>query len=358
MKRNQLLTAFSLLALLGFLIYAQNCLDAYMVRILNVCAIYAVLALSMNLVNGFTGLFSLGHAGFMAVGAYTTALLTMPEATKQQIFYMVPLVKPLDTLTLPFPVALVVAGLMAAAVGYLIAAPVLRLKGDYLAIATLGFAEIIRVIFTNTQNITNGALGLKGIPDTTNLYWSFGAVAVTLVVLVSLINSSYGRAIKAIREDEVAAEAMGISITKHKNLAFVVGAFFAGVGGGLLGNLLGTIDPKMFTFITTFNILLIIVLGGMGSFTGSIISAFIITIANEVLRFLDESINLGFVVFEGIVGLRAVVFSALLMLVVLFYRHGLMGTNEFSWDQLLDRNTWRRWIFKNYKPQSRGGANK
>ncbi|NLW56494.1 MAG: branched-chain amino acid ABC transporter permease [Firmicutes bacterium] len=334
-RRNQILTTVSILLLLGFIYFAENYLDLYIVRILNVCAIYAILGMSMNLINGFTGLFSLGHAGFMAVGAYTTALLTMPPAVKQQIFYLTPLIKPLDQMNLAFPLALLVGGLLTALVGSMIAAPVLRLKGDYLAIATLGFAEIIRVVFTNTQSITNGALGLKGIPALTNLWWSFGTAAFTLVVLLSLINSSYGRALKAIREDETAAEAMGINLAKHKTLSFVTGAFFAGIGGGLLGNLLGTIDPKMFSFMFTFNILLIVVLGGMGSLTGSIISAFIVTFANEYLRFLDESINLGFFVLRGKVGMRSVVFSATLMFVVLFYRHGLMGSKEFSWDRLL-----------------------
>lgn len=335
-NRDRILTAISILLLVIFLFLAENYFDLYIVRILNVCAIYAILGMSMNLINGFTGLFSLGHAGFMAVGAYVTALLTMSPSVKTQIFYMAPLIKPLDVINLPFPVALLLGGILSAFVGYLIGAPALRLKGDYLAIATLGFAEIIRVVFTNTQRLTNGALGLKGIPATTNLWWSFGGLAITAVVLVSLINSSYGRAFKAIREDEVAAESMGINLARHKNLSFVTGAFFAGIGGGLLGNLLGTIDPKMFTFTFTFNILLIIVLGGMGSITGSIISAFIVTIAQEVLRFLDESLNLGFIVLNGKVGMRMVVFSALLMIVVIFYRHGLMGTNEFSWEKLLN----------------------
>ena len=322
----------------AFVWFAEGHLDTYIVRILNVCAIYAVLGMSMNLINGFTGLFSLGHAGFMAVGAYATALLTMPTEVKQSIFYLTPIVKPLDVMTAPFPIALLIGGILAAVVGFLIGAPTLRLKGDYLAIATLGFAEIIRVIFTNTQSLTNGALGLKGIPAITNLWWSFGTMVLTAVILGSLINSSYGRALKAIREDEIAAESMGINLAKHKNLAFVTGAFFAGIAGGLLGNLLGTIDPKMFNFLFTFNILLIIVLGGMGSLTGSIIAAFIVTSSAEILRFLDESINLGFVVIPGKVGLRQVVFSALLMLVVLFYRQGLMGSREFGWDRLFDQD--------------------
>jgi len=346
-KRNMILTMLSMLILIVVLFFIDKNLDSYNTRILNLCAIYVILALSMNLVNGFTGLFSLGHAGFMAVGAYTTALLTMSADMKAQNFFLAPIIKPLANLTLPFFPALIIAGLVSAFVGYLIATPVLRLKGDYLAIATLGFSEIIRVVFTNTQTLTNGALGLKGIPDTTNIWWTFGMAAVTVIIISSLINSSYGRALKAIREDEIAAESMGINLFKHKVLAFTIGAFFAGIGGGLLGNLLGTIDPLMFRFILTFNILLIIVLGGMGSITGSIIAAFIVTIAGEALRFLDETMNLGFITIQGIPGLRMVVFSALLMLVVIFFRHGLMGTKEFSFDKIIQ-------IFSR-KPSEKGG---
>ena len=335
-RRDIILTSASILLLLVFINFASGNLDAYKVRILNLCAIYTVLGLSMNLINGFTGLFSLGHAGFMAVGAYTTAILTMSPLTKQQNFFLAPILPPLDRLNVPFLLAILIGGLLAAFVAFLIGAPALRLKGDYLAIATLGFSEIIRIIFTNTQRITNGALGLKSIPNTTNLWWSYGAAVVTIAVMALLISSSYGKAFKAIREDEIAAESMGINLFKHKVLSFVIGAFFAGVGGGLLGSLMGTIDPLMFRFSFTFSILLIIVLGGMGSITGTVIAAFIISSATEFLRFLDQSINLGFVVIPGISGLRMVVFSALLMIVVLFFRHGLMGTNEFSWDKIID----------------------
>jgi branched-chain amino acid transport system permease protein len=234
---------------------------------------------------------------------------------------------------LPFVVALIIGGLLSAFLAFLIGAPALRLKGDYLAIATLGFAEIIRIIITNAQTLTNGALGLRGIPRTTNLYWSFGIAIVTIIILISLINSSYGRALKSIREDEIAAESMGINLFKHKAIGFAVGAFFAGVGGGLLGNLMGTIDPNMFKFSLTFNILLIIVIGGMGSVTGTVISAFIVTILGEALRFLDmeKQFDLGIFSFSGIPGLRMVIFSILLMVIVLFFRHGIMGSKEFSW---------------------------
>jgi branched-chain amino acid transport system permease protein len=341
MKNNKILNIALIVIIFLLLIVANGNLDSYVVRILNLCAIYSVLGLSMNLINGFTGMFSLGHAGFIAVGAYTTALLTMSEKVKTQNFFMEPLMAPFNSISIPFLPALLIAGLLSAFIAFLIGAPALRLKGDYLAIATLGFAEIIRIVLNNAQSLTNGALGLRGIPRATNLYWSFGVAIVTIIILISLIKSSYGRALKAIREDEIAAESMGINLFKHKTIAFTIGAFFAGVGGGLLGNLMGTIDPNMFKFVLTFNILLIIVIGGMGSITGTVISAFIVTILGELLRFLDmeKEFNFGFISFNGIPGLRMVVFSVILMVIVLFFRNGIMGTKEFSWKFLFKKTT-------------------
>ncbi len=347
-RKSNILTLISIIVLFLFLIYANRNFDAYQIRILNLCAIYTILGLSMNLINGFTGLFSLGHAGFMAVGAYTTALLTMTLAAKEQNFFMAPLVYPLNSIVWPFLPSLILGGLFAALIAYLVGAPVIKLRGDYLGIATLGFAEIIRVVFTNTQGITNGALGLKGIPNTTNIWWSFGIAAVTTIIMISLINSSYGRAMKAIREDEIAAQNMGIDLFKHKMMSLVIGAFFAGVGGGLLGNLLGTIDPLMFRFFLTFNILFIIVLGGMGSITGTVISAFIVTISMEVLRFLDEAIRIGPIYIKGVAGMRMVFFSVILIVVIIYYSQGLMGTREFSWNKLLGGNK--------KKPLAKGGT--
>lgn len=336
-KKNAYLTLGVILLLMGFIAYADANFDSYQNRVLNLCAIYTVLGLSMNLINGFTGLFSLGHAGFMAVGAYTTALLTMSPASKASTFVLEPIIGPLANIQFPFFVALFIGGALSALVAYLIGAPTLRLRGDYLAIATLGFSEIIRIVFTNTQTITNGSLGLKSIPPYTTLWWSYGIMVATIVFMVVLINSSYGKAFKAIREDEIAAESMGINLFKHKVMSFVLGAFLAGVGGGLLANLLGTINPTMFRFVLTFNVLLIIVLGGMGSITGTVISAFVVTAGLEYLRFLDETIDLGFIQIPGIAGMRMVVFSVLLMIVVIFFSNGLMGNREFSWNKLFQR---------------------
>lgn len=306
--------------------------DDYVRRVLNLSAIYAIVSVSMNLVNGFTGLFSLGQAGFMAIGAYSVAIFTVPLEAREAIFYVVPQNPVLATIHLPFPVALILGGLIAALVAVLIGLPVLRLKSDYLAIATLGFSEIIRIIFTNLKSITNGALGIKSIPKMPTMWVFFGVMILSVIFIVLLINSSYGRAFKAIREDEIAAEAMGINLFKHKVMSFAIGAFFAGIGGGLLASLLGTVDPKQFYFTMTYNFLLIIVLGGMGSISGTVIASFVVTIGLELLRFFDEPLELfGYNIAVFRAGFRMVIFSALLMMLVLFFRNGLLGQKELSW---------------------------
>ncbi|HHX24174.1 MAG TPA: branched-chain amino acid ABC transporter permease [Thermoanaerobacterales bacterium] len=332
-----MLTILVIALLFLFLYWTESHLDAYMMRILNLCAINAVLALSLNLTNGFTGLFSLGTAGFMAVGAYTSALLTMPPNVKTMNFFMEPINPILLDINVHFFFALLIAGILSAIVGFLIGAPVLKLKGDYLAIATLGFSEIISVVFTNTQTITNGALGLKGIPQYTNQYWSWGVVVLIVLGLKALVNSSYGRAFKAIREDETAAQAMGINLFKHKTLSFTISAFIAGIGGALLANLNSTIDPTMFRFFFTYQILLIVVLGGMGSITGSMISACVMTVLMEMLRVVESPMKIGFISLPGISGMRMVVYSMILILVVLFLRQGIMGEKEISWNLLLEK---------------------
>lgn len=319
MDKKKYLSKLILLAVAVVVLFVLNAvLDPYPLRIVNLAAIYIILALSMNLINGFTGLFSLGHAGFMAVGAYTTAILTMSPANKEMNFYMKPMIPFFANLEVGFLPAIILAGFVTAFFAFLIGAPVLKLTDDYLAIATLGFSEIIRIVLINTQSLSNGALGLKGIPNHATTAWTWGLAILTVILITLLMNSSYGKALRAIKEDEIAAKAMGINLFSHKLMSFIVGAFFAGIGGGLLGSQLGTIDPTLFKFTFTFNILLIVVLGGMGSITGSVVSAIIVTLSMEALRFLDESINLGFVVIPGIPGMRMVVFSLILMLVVIF----------------------------------------
>lgn len=334
---NALLTVLLLAALCGVLFYIDGNASKYIIRISMLCAINIVLALSMNLVQGFTGIFSLGHAGFMAIGAYSVALLTIPVNKKATIFMLEPLVAPLDTLTLPFGVALVIGGILAAAVAFIIGLPCLRLRGDYLAIATLGFSEIIRILITNAQGLTNGAQGLKSIPKT-SIWWCYGIALATIIFIALFISSSHGKALKAIREDEIAAESMGIPLLGSKMMSFMISAFLAGVGGGLYAAYIGTIGPDVFQISRTYDILMIVVMGGMGSISGSVVAAFIVTIGQEWLRVLDGPITwLPFWPENGVSGMRMVVFSLLLLVIILFFRNGLFGHKEVTWNAIGDR---------------------
>ncbi|HDP78766.1 MAG TPA: branched-chain amino acid ABC transporter permease [Mesotoga infera] len=331
-KTKLILTIASVLVFLLLIGLAESFLDPFLRRILNVAGIYVILAVSLNLINGFTGQFSLGHAGFMAIGAYTAALLYMSPALKAMNFFIQPLIWPLSEIQIPFFFALIVGGAVAAVAGFAVGAPCLRVGGDYLAIVTFGFAEIIRVILNNLQGITNGPLGLKGLPTYTNLWWTWGWALFTIYFIKKLVDSSYGRALKSIREDEVAAEAMGINLFKHKTLAFVVGAFFAGIGGGLLGSLLMTIDPNSFNINLTFQIVMIILLGGLGSITGSIVMGVTFAFLMEFLRFVESPMNVFGMVIPGIAGMRMLIFAVILVITVIFFRRGLFGQKEFSWD--------------------------
>ncbi|MEA3453850.1 MAG: branched-chain amino acid ABC transporter permease [Candidatus Caldatribacteriota bacterium] len=333
-----LLNISIIMLIIIFVIIANKNFDSYVIRILNLCAIYIILGVSLNLINGFTGQFSLGHAGFMAIGAYSSALLYMSPELKEVNFFITPIIWPLSVIQIPFVFSLIIAGLVSAGVGFLVGVPCLRLKGDYLAIVTFGFSEIIRVIFNNLQNVTNGPLGLKGLPIYTNLWWSFGIAILTILVVKNLINSSYGRALKSIRESETAAEAMGVSLFFHKSLAFAIGAFFAGLGGALLGSFIMTIDPNTFSFLLTFQLIVIVIVGGLGSITGTVISAIIITVLMEVLRSVEAPMNIFGLHLPGIPGMRMLVFAILLMAVVLFFKKGLMGKKEWSWDGLFKKN--------------------
>jgi branched-chain amino acid transport system permease protein len=270
----------------------------------------------------------------MAIGAYVTAVLTIPTGVRPNVYYMNGIAPWLENLHLPMIPAMLLGGLFAAALAALIGIPVLRLKSDYLAIATLGFAEIIRALLAAPMmdRITNGSYGLNNIPGFKNLFQPVLIAAVCIIVMIMLINSSFGRAFKAIREDEVAAEAMGINLFRHKELSFVISSFFTGISGGMLAVFMRSIDTKTFQVTLTYNILLIVVLGGIGSVSGSIIGSILINGGQEWLRFLDEPHAIaGYSIPLFRPGLRMVIYSILLMVVVLFWRSGIMGTNEFSW---------------------------
>ena len=346
-------------------------------------AVYSLVAVSMNLLNGFTGLFSLGQAGFMLLGAYTYAILTVPMAAKEQVYYLyggsavkfslVDLFQGIFgaagaagavALILAVLVGILCAGLVAALFAAAIGTPVLRLKSDYLAIATLGFAEILRALFQwqTLGPITNGANMLKSFPTFADFniknasgevvlrlstFVPFLLAILSIAVIVLLIHSSYGRAFKAIRDDEVAAEAMGISLFKHKMLSFVISSFFAGVGGALFAMYVANAQAKVFTSTMTYEILLIVVIGGIGSVSGSIIGAFLYVACSEWwLRFLDAETYIGsFKVPLLRSGFRMVVFSVVIMIIVLFFSQGIMGDKELTFEGI------GGWLKKHKKPK-------
>ncbi len=345
MERERLIkitaTVIGLLAIGGFLKWTNSYASPYLVQILNITAIYIILSTSYNLVNGVTGQFSLGPNAFIAIGAYTAALLTMTPAEKEITFIIQPIIWPLGKIAIPFFPSLILAGIASALFAFLIGFPVFRVRGDYLAIVTLGFGEVVRVFATNAISITNGSLGLKGISKFTSLGWSWGWAVFTVFCLIGLVESNYGRAMKAIREDETAAQAMGINTFRYKMLAFITSAFFQGIGGGLLAHHLTTIDPKLFTFLFTFNLLIMIVAGGLGSMTGSIIGAVVFAWGFELLRWVEEPHQIGWVFIPGIPGMRMVIFSLLLIIIMIFFRKGIIGRREFSWDWMFGRFGWK-----------------
>ena len=349
-KRESIIIAVILLVILAVAFYLDAKLPSYhiAIKVIKKAAVYSLVAVSMNLLNGFTGLFSLGQAGFMLLGAYAYAVLSIPVAKRAGVYQYFDggIVK----FSLPevfsgflgqnvgsvvgMIVALMIGGLIAALVAYLIGLPVLRLKSDYLAIATLGFAEIVRAFFqwNALGPLTNGSNLLKSYPDLGGASSYLILIGIFIATILLLVNSTYGRAFKAIRDDEIAAEAMGINLAHPKPLAFILSSFFAGVGGGMLAMYMGTVQALSFKSTMTYEILLIVVIGGIGSITGSVLTSFLYIASLEwLLRGLDSGEFLGIQapgLFKN--GFRMAVVSVIIMCVVLFFRKGLMGDRELS----------------------------
>src|SRR5262252_5130852 len=319
MKRA-LALAGTLLALVVLNVVLPRVTNPYFFQVLMLIGINIVLAVSLNLVNGFTGQFSIGHAGFMAVGAYTSAMFTLKLGTKLAAswsFLPAPVAEGLVLL-----MALVAGGLLAAVAGWIVGLPSLRLRGDYLAIVTLGFGEIIRVVILNVDAI-GAARGLPGIPQYSTFFWVFGTAVLVIVVARRIATSTHGRALFAIRDDEVAAEALGVDTTRYKVLAFVMGAFFAGVAGGLFAHFLSYLNPNSFTFIKSIEVIAMVVLGGMGSISGSVMAAIVLTLMPEVLRPVKDY--------------RMVLYSLMLIVLMITRPGGLMGSREISFGGLMKR---------------------
>lgn len=292
-------TAVAAVVYVGVLLRVQvGIIDAYLQATMVTICVNIILAVSLNLVTGFTGQFSLGHAGFMAIGAYSTALITMSMPT-----------------VLGFILGLLVGAILAALVGFLIGLPTLRLRGDYLAIATLGMAEIIRVLLLNFE-FSNGAAGLSGIPQFVNWNWLFVLTAGTIVLISNFLNSRHGRDCIAVREDEIAAESIGVRSTQAKTLAFSVGAFFGAIAGGVYASYFYFIKPDLFGFMQSINILVIVVLGGLGSISGSIIAAILLAVVSTLLQPFPE--------------IRMILYSLVLVVLMVFRPQGIMGSRELS----------------------------
>ena len=321
LSKNNIITIALIIAIYAIVFVLEKVIDSnsMLFIVLKKGAIYALVAVSMNLLNGFTGLFSLGQAGFMLIGAYAYAIFTIPVEYRDAVYQYFD--GGIVQFSIPVIPALILAGLAAALFAFLIGLPVLRLKSDW---DTLG-------------PVTNGSNLLRKFPTFDSTLFPFTVAGICILLIVLLINSSYGRAFKAIRDDEIAAEAMGINLFKHKEMSFVISSFFAGVGGALLAMFQTTVQAMAFKSAMTYEILLIVVIGGIGSVTGSVLASFLFIACSEWwLRFLDAETYIGaFKVPLLRAGFRKVVFSIIIMAVVLFYRQGIMGDRELNFDRIL-----------------------
>ena len=331
--RRALPVLLTLLVLVALDVALPHVLNRYFFQVLILIGINIILAVSLNLVNGFTGQFSIGHAGFMAVGAYTSAMFSLTLGQRGVAAMAAAHVPAAVAQGAMLLVALVLGGLLAGVFGWLVGLPSLRLRGDYLAIVTLGFGEIIRVLILNIEPI-GGARGLPGIPGWANFFWVFLGVAIVVAVSRNLAHSTHGRALFAIRDDEIAAEALGVDTTRYKITAFVLGAFFAGVAGGLFAHYLCYLNPNSFTFLKSIEIIAMVVLGGMGSISGSVLAATILTLLPELLRpasrMLTDGVNWGLAHFTAarlpLNDYRLVIYSLLLIVLMITRPQGLLGT--------------------------------
>lgn len=296
---------------------AQAALDDYGLSIVNFVGIYAILAVSLNLTNGFAGLFSLGHPGFMAIGGYVTAVLTLPVARKA-MFLALP--EWLAGVELGFLPALLLGGAAAAATAVLIGLPVLRLKGHYLAVATMGFLIIVQVMIENWESVTRGPLGLNGLPALTDIGWVYAWLVLAVAVSWKVKFSSFGRSMLAMREDSLAAQCLGVDPLRTRVAALAIGAFFAGVAGGLWAHLVTAITPGTFSLVLAFNIVVMVVVGGTGSITGSLLAAIVFSALTELFRPLEESLEM--------YGVAEILMALLLLLILIFRPSGLFGSRE------------------------------
>ncbi|MFM1654620.1 branched-chain amino acid ABC transporter permease [Brevibacillus sp. B_LB10_24] len=324
-KRNaKVYTVLGLAILFGLLMAANFLLNGYYLRLINLVGINIILVVSLNLTNGFTGIFSLGHAGFMAIGAYTTAILSYPLQKKPLLFPEMP--GWLLQIELPFVVSLLIGGVLAIICALMIGYPVLKLRGHYLAVATLGFMIIVNVFSSNLHSITRGKSGISGLPTYTNIWWVYLIAVITIYLIWRILHSAYGRAMLAIREDDLAAEAAGVHVVRHKLLSFSIGAFFAAIGGSLYGHLITGINPNMFSYAMTFGLVVMLVIGGSGSILGSVVGAILVTLIPELfLNKLERGIDILGIHLPQMYGASQVIMSIALITLIILRPKGLLG---------------------------------
>ena len=332
MSRNAAATVASILILALLVTAAQTQLNPYYIQIIGLLGINIIATVSLNFAAGFGGMFSLGHPAFMALGGYTAAILTYPVAMKASRIPGFP--DFVLQLQLPFLPALLLGGIAAATVAILVGWPVLRLRGHYLAVATLGLTVIVQVSIVNLVDFTRGSLGLSGIPALTNLYWVYGCVVVTVYVVHRLVNSRFGRALRAVRDDYIAAQMSGVHVARTRLIAFAVSAFFAGIAGGLVGHLLRILTPGQFSFNAVFIGVAMMILGGMGSIAGSIIGAAVMTILPQLIIPFERGGTLLGVEVPALRGLTQIVIALILIGVMLVKPTGIAGSQESSWRRL------------------------
>jgi branched-chain amino acid transport system permease protein len=336
MQRERLyrwLTLILLLVLVAILLaYTELVASAYIERIVVLLGINIILVVSLNLSNGYTGVFSLGHIGFMAIGAYTASVLTLPLNQKQLNLPDLPAW--LSSVELPFLAATLIAGLLATVIALLVGLSLMRLTGPYVSVATMGFLVIVQVILINWDSVTRGARTFTGVPPHTNLWWAWGWTIVTVYVIWRIAKSSFGRQLVAVRDNEIAAQSLGISIMRSRLLAFCVSAFFTGVAGSLWAHFLTSFSPKSFYFALTFSIITMLAVGGMGSVSGSIIGTVAITVLSEILRNAERGISLGFVQIPPVYGASQILMAILFVLVIVFRPSGLLGNREINFNRL------------------------
>lgn len=314
------------------LLFSQFLASAYIQRIIVGLGISLILVASLNLINGMTGVFTLGQIGFMAIGAYCSAILTLPISLKQLNLPNMPAW--LAGVQMSFFPATIIAGTLAMCISFFVGLSLMRLNGSYVSVATMGFMVIVQAVLINWDNMTRGARTFSGVPPYTTLWWTWGWAILTIYIVWRLSYSAYGRRMRACRDNEIASQSLGINVMRTRLLAYCISAFFTAVAGSLWAHFIMSFSPKSFYFAETFNIITMLVIGGSGSISGSVTGAVLLTGLSEILRNAERGITLGPIQIPAIYGASQIIIAIIFILVIVFWPHGLLGDREFNFTKL------------------------